>query len=384
MHWSGLADGLGRGGLAVALVWIGLGASPAAGESPACKRARVITDELAAAIGAGQIPAEAAGKLETARTLCPQLAAVWDVAFCLAKAKGDTKGVELNRKRGALSGLVRFTCEDREAAVSTMPRAPVGRVRRKRALVVGIGSFRDPRIPTLHYAAKDARDFAEALVRYAGFSPGSVKLLIDQEATRAGILEQLQALITGSHPDDLNVLYFSSHGSPRQDDKGLGGIGYLVTHDTNLDRLWLDSLEYQSFAQKVAMLPARRVVTFLDSCYSGQVRPPGAKQLAVDGGVDEKAARLFTSAEGAYLVTSSTGDQRSWESDQLGNSFFTYYLVESLKERPDATLGEWFGDFAAKVAAKVSGEKGALQNPQIFPKSPAAEIRIGVTPAQAD
>lgn len=353
-----------------------------AAEGPACKRARLITAELASAIRDGQVPLDAAGRLETAKSLCAQLAEIWDVAYCLAKAKGDKTGADSYRKRGALSGLDGFTCDAEVAPAGRSPARPdppLGPVRRKHALVVGVGSFQDSRIPTLRYAAKDARDFARALVEQSGFAPGSVRLLVDQLATRAGILGQLQEMITGTGPDDLAVLYFSSHGSPRQEAKGLGGIGYLVTYDTNLDRLWLDALEYQSLSEKVSLVPARRIVTFLDSCYSGQVQPPGAKQLFVEAGIDEKTAQQFLSGEGTFLVTSSRADQRSWESDELKNSFFTYYIIEAMKAKPLATLGETFDYFSSRVAQRVSQEKSAQQNPQIFPKSPPADLRIGVT-----
>jgi len=371
-------------GLLGLLGLLGVDSQVAAVEGPACKRARLITAELASAIELGQTPRDAAGKLETAKSLCPQLAQIWDVAYCLAKASGDSKGAEIHRRRGILSGLDSFSCDRSDPAATPRAASPLGPVRSKRALVVGIGSFKDSRIPTLRYAAKDARDFARALVENSGFSPNSVRLLVDQDATRAGILEQLQALITGSGPDDLAVLYFSSHGSPRQDTKGLGGIGYLVTYDTNLDRLWLDALEYQSFSGKIALIPARRIVTFLDSCYSGQVQPPGAKQLFVVDGMDEKTSKMFTSGEGTFLVTSSRADQRSWESEELQNSFFTYYIIEALRAKPMATLGELFGAFSSKVAARVAREKNAQQNPQMFPKSSASELRIGVVTGEAN
>ena len=85
----------------------------------------------------------------------------------------------------------------------------------KWALVVGISKFKDDKI-NLKYAAKDAKDFARFLITNQNFSEDHVLLLTDEKATRANVLGALgsQWLPRLANPNDLVVLYFSSHGSP--------------------------------------------------------------------------------------------------------------------------------------------------------------------------
>ncbi len=319
-------------------------------------------------------------QLGTARELCPTLGEIWRLSHCSALALGDAAKAELYRKRANLYGIHPLHC-----AGSDPPKPKVGPVRRKHALVVGIGTFLDSSIQPLRYTAKDAEDFARFLVEEARFSSGSVTLLTDAEATRKNILGALQQLILGSREDDLVVIYLSSHGSPYQESQGLRGVGYFVTYDTSLDNIWVDAVEYQDLAEKVALLPARRVVTFLDSCFSGQALSEGAKQLVVEGtGVDEGTARRFLSGEGTYVVTSSRADEISWESDELGNSYFTHFLIESLRGPEPPTLREAFAQLSDRVQRAVIRDKGVAQRPELQPRDAPGDLRLGVVPTIFD
>jgi uncharacterized caspase-like protein len=256
-------------------------------------------------------------------------------------------------------------------------------IREKFALIIGIGDFKDPQIPHLQFAAKDANDLAQVLQdsRYGRFRPENVILLTNAKATRANILNALQELFLKVREDDLIFIYVSSHGSQKQTDKGLMGIGYIVTHDTQLKNLWVDALDYQSFSQHAALLKARRKVVFLDTCFSGQASV-GSKGLSIEGiGVDRETAKLFLSGEGTYVITSSKDSERSFESDALRNSYFTYFLMEALKNGPEPpTVKEIFGYLAQRVPEAVAREKQSFQHPQLIPADGPGDVRIGVLP----
>lgn len=142
----------------------------------------------------------------------------------------------------------------------------------KFAIVVGIGSFSDEKISRLSFAAKDATDFRNSLVAEGkgNFSPEDVWLLVDGGATRASVLSALQSVTLRATPEDMVVIYLNSHGSPRRDEQGLQGKGYLVLYDSRLDSLWLNSISFEELSTLVATVPARRKVIFLDASYSGQ------------------------------------------------------------------------------------------------------------------
>jgi uncharacterized caspase-like protein len=155
-----------------------------------------------------------------------------------------------------------------------------------------------------------------------------------------------------------------------------------VTHDTALQNIWVDAIEYQNFAEKASLLRARRKVIFLDTCFSGQAYRPGEKALVIGGmGVDERTARMFLSGEGTFVITSSKASQQSWEGDTIANSYFTYYLIEALKRSKEPpTVREIFDYLSHKVAEAVSRDKGADQHPQMHPATGPGDVRIGVIP----
>jgi hypothetical protein len=353
-------------------------------ESAGCRQARQIVAEVVPLYTTDHPDhASLLNRLATARDLCPSLGEAWKYSACSAKALGQEARARVYADRAVLNGVSDLNCGTGAATAKPAP-ADLGPIRDKYALVVGIGTFKDPQIPRLRYTAKDARDFRDFLVDPRGgrFDPSHVELLVDEHATREAILKALQKIFLRAREQDLLVVYVSSHGSPRQGELGLQGVGYIVTYDTNLDNLFIDALEFQNFSEKISLIKARRKVTFLDTCYSGQALRPGEKNLAITAlGVSAETAKLFTSVEGSYLITSSDSTERSWESDRLQNSFFTYYLLSALRQGEEPpTLKEVFTDLARKVSAGVLTEKAARQNPQLHPATGPADLRIGAPP----
>ncbi|NJL26962.1 MAG: caspase family protein [Thermoanaerobaculia bacterium] len=360
-----------------------LGASVLSAESPGCAQARAIVEQVERLYRSPQVDhGEVLSKLETARHLCPTLGAAFKWSYCSATALGRAKEARVFKDRAIFNDVSDLSCAP--AGIAPPPRPLPGFVRAKHALIIGIGRFRDPAVPSLQFAAKDARDLAAVLTdpRYGRFDPANVTLLTDEHATRANILNALQDLFLKAAEDDLVLLYVSSHGSPRREESGLSGVGYIVTYDTALSNIWVDALDYQSFSSRAALIKARRKVAFLDTCYSGQASRPGEKALTIEAsGVGAETAKLFLSGEGTYVITSSKADERSFESEALANSYFTHHLIAALKrsEAP-ATLQEIFAALAREVPASVKRDFAMPQHPQIVPADGTADLRIGVAP----
>jgi uncharacterized caspase-like protein len=77
------------------------------------------------------------------------------------------------------------------------------------------------------------------------------------------------------------------------------------------------------------------------------------------------------------FISSSDGDQPSWESEALGHGFFTYYLMEALKQsQGQATVRSLFDFVKDEVRRAVLAEKGQLQEPRMF-SSADADFAIG-------
>lgn len=84
----------------------------------------------------------------------------------------------------------------------------------KKALIVGINDYAPIGSggPDLNGCINDARDMANTLV-ICGFAPAQVRILTNQNATRANILNYLKSLISTSVKGDSLVFYYSGHGT---------------------------------------------------------------------------------------------------------------------------------------------------------------------------
>ena len=61
------------------------------------------------------------------------------------------------------------------------------------ALIIGIDKYQN--VPTLSYAAKDAIDVKELLIKKYGFKDSNVTLILDEEATKQNILSGFNQIL---------------------------------------------------------------------------------------------------------------------------------------------------------------------------------------------
>ncbi|MEZ4545382.1 MAG: caspase family protein [Cyanobacteriota/Melainabacteria group bacterium] len=124
------------------------------------------------------------------------------------------------------------------------PRVVINKpIRDKWAVIVGISRFKNSDI-NLQYAAKDARDFYDFLIKEKNFSPIMFRFSPTKKPP------ELIYSVPGSNwlprvaePDDLVMIYFSSHGSPSDID--VGGVNYFVAHDTDPKNLFITGIAMQ-------------------------------------------------------------------------------------------------------------------------------------------
>lgn len=259
------------------------------------------------------------------------------------------------------------------------PAASKDAIRNRYALVVGISNFADPAI-NLRYAAKDAVDFAKFLTSDAHFPADNVKLLTDKDATRDNIIKQLGGGWLGRRagPDDLVVIYVSSHGSTAKDEAG--GVNFLVAHDTEPEALLSTGIPMQWLSQIIKeQVHARRVVLVMDVCHSG-ASAGGQKGLIRENQFDLTKVPI---GEGQAIICSSAPEQVSWESKTYANSVFTRKLIEGLKQNNgQADLNQAFAYLKDQVEAEVLRDRGKLQTPIFFNKNwqgPAPVLTVSTT-----
>ncbi len=210
---------------------------------------------------------------------------------------------------------------------------PTERIGNTYAVIIGIGTFQDTRIPALRYPMNDAQGLYDVLIapEYGGVSADNVKLLLNEQATSRNIKAAIgKWLKSQTRQDDTVIVFYTGHGAPE------GEETYWVTYDADIDDLYSTALDNNSISDMLARVDAKRMITFLDSCYSAATvnRTNRTRDIQV-----EIPWENFT-GEGSVVISASNGTQLSLEMEAYEHGVFTYHLLEGLTGQADGMAGE--------------------------------------------
>ena len=196
------------------------------------------------------------------------------------------------------------------------------------ALVVGVSKFKDAGVPALAWAAKDARDFADALKLQQGrlYRKVEVKLLVDEDADSGSILDGLTWLQRQVSQGDVGVVFLAGHGvtSP-------SGDYYYVPYNARIETVAGlplptrgSSVPDTEISHTLKQL-AGNALFFFDTCHSG--RASGVSFRALDY---NKLINEIAGSANAIVLASSTGSESSLESEEWQHGAFTKALLEGM------------------------------------------------------
>lgn len=251
----------------------------------------------------------------------------------------------------------------------------------KWALIVGISQFANPEY-NLKYAAKDAMDFRDFLVKEANFSADHIKSLINDQATARNIKtafgdKWLPNLVM---PGDLVVIYISTHGTPATKDKGKRN--YIVAYDTDRNELYATGVPMDEICERLKnSVNTDRVVIVMDTCYSGGAAS-GAR--GAEGADNFNASELAQAmGKGRLVLSSSSPAQRSWESKSHPNGVFTRFLLNALRQNQgNVDIRKAFESIKEQVEWEVKRDNAAEQTPQLAGEWEGADPVISIKPSK--
>jgi len=197
------------------------------------------------------------------------------------------------------------------------------------AVVIGIGKYKDDRIPKLKYTTVDAKEMYKILTdpQYGYFPENHVKLLIDEQATSSNIKSAIGTwLRRNTRKDDTVIIFFAGHGAP-EDEKT-----YWVTYNANIDDLYGTALSNDEISDMFDRIEAKKMIAFLDSCYSAATVHRTDRKRGVT--IVKDPFQKFK-GKGRVIITSSDGEEQSLEIDKFGHGVFTYHLAKALKGEAD-------------------------------------------------
>jgi len=245
-----------------------------------------------------------------------------------------------------------------------------------RALIVGINEYQY--VTPLKGSITDARRVLQLLQKLDMYRANQIRLLSDSQATRQGILDGLDWLVSGSQAGDKVLFYFSGHGAQVSDasrDESDGLDETLCPVETTLTRQGM--ITDDEVNERLKRLNGRQVLVVIDSCHSGTITK----------GNIPKGVQLKTP-----LFTKPLPETKAITNESLVNSstqgeMIVYSAVASNQVAIDTTDG---GIFTSAFLKVIEEKKGKISHKEILDvvKQASTEAcqqyqsvcRLGLTP----
>jgi WD40 repeat protein/uncharacterized caspase-like protein len=223
-----------------------------------------------------------------------------------------------------------------ETPLTVTVKAAAARPGVLRGLVVGVNKYQQIGVPDLSASVDDAKLAAEVLARVGRerpFERADVKTLLDDEATPAAILAELDRVAAAATPDDWFVLFLAGHGfALRGPPPGrIDGDGPLLPGSWLFAGYAPDKAS--GYAVPAAEVFARlkrarcRKLILLDSCHAGAVGADGGRDLRPEDKGPVVLAAAAPDEEAAEGVTEVTVGGRTVRGR---HGFFTASLANGL------------------------------------------------------
>lgn len=243
------------------------------------------------------------------------------------------------------------------------------------ALVIGVDKYVDPQISPLKGSDNDARQIADALVRYAGFPQDQVILLstsqpVERQPSRVNILRRLSNLSTTVPKDGLLLVSFAGHGMER------GGQAFLLPADAQIS-------DQISFLEETAISMSRvkswiretgvgQVVLFLDACRNDPGGRADAPNPLSNTYVNAFNFDVRNREVQAFATVYATGiGQRAYEYTEKKQGYFSWALVEGLKggaanDKGEVTLSQLVKYVQDTVPKRIAVDLGSTKQQKPF------------------
>ncbi|HUQ25103.1 MAG TPA: caspase family protein [Burkholderiales bacterium] len=272
-----------------------------------------------------------------------------------------------------------------------------------RALLIGISQYAE--LEGLKYADADVKTFSQILTEFGGYRRSDVAVVLNTEATKARIMEEINKVVRASKREPLDhfILMFAGHGMPGTIEGGRTGrvgavdtniflapsdastsassffsTGKEIGNETFINRAWL--------AKQLSEIEAKSIVIILDSCYSGteafgelffenlgysirsfEYSGPqrGVRDVAKMRNLEIREAAGPSGVKRIAYFASSREDQPSAEYDELRHGALSYCLFENIRrareelydgERRDLSVDSVYSNITALFReTKVKG-----------------------------
>ncbi|MCC6410381.1 MAG: caspase family protein [Saprospiraceae bacterium] len=196
-------------------------------------------------------------------------------------------------------------------------------------VIAAIANYKNMEAKTgdLRFTVNDAKALYKFMMtgNMGGIEAANIEMLLDEQASRQGILNALDKQFSKADKNDRVIFYFSGHG-----DKNM-----FIPYDIGPN--YAQTLYHNDIKTIFKKSEAINKILIADACFSGSVQK--TKNATP---VNETSAAVKADYEEAQvaILLSCTGDEVSAEYPTLSQGVFSFFLIEGLKGEADANLDE--------------------------------------------
>jgi hypothetical protein len=207
------------------------------------------------------------------------------------------------------------------------------------ALVIGVGNYDDKKIEPLA-GDRDATIIAKALIRYGGFPPDQVKVLVNgrknhlYRPTYSSIHYWLDYISQRTSPNDLWLIAFSGHGVHLNASSESPGGDFLLPSDVvasnNAFYLTSRALSVDNLKGYLNRSAVQQAIIFMDSCRTDE---DSSKKWNVTDTLSQKTVQSLdfekanSNLKAAAVFFATSEGQSAYEDHTNKLGFFSEYLV---------------------------------------------------------
>ena len=197
-------------------------------------------------------------------------------------------------------------------------------------VLIGIDKYKNPEL-NLTYAGLDAASISDFFTSQPAkrlFEGIHVHAILNEKATRQGIMALFEELRQRARQKDAILLYMAGHGDM------VGSEWFFIPHDVTtpedeetVKKLGISAKEITEILRAVK---AQKIFVIIDACKSGGLI---SGMGGLRGYEDRKVMKQLVRSTGTYVMSASTEKQYAAEVKELGHGVLTYAVIEGLQEK---------------------------------------------------
>jgi uncharacterized membrane-anchored protein YhcB (DUF1043 family) len=237
---------------------------------------------------------------------------------------------------------------------------------KKWLVVIGVENYED--LGTVPFSVRSSLLFKDTFHKLLGVPKNQILTAIGENATEKNILKIFSDLQRNIDRGDTIYFYYSGHGIPSQNGALLTAKDSEATSMVKGVSENSNELKLRNIYQKLQKTRAKKVVTVIDSCFSGSAENENGKEEDLLGGRGLASSFVYVKPstkdfEKLKIITAGGEKDFSNSYEIKGHRLFTYFLLKEVIDG-ERDLDEIFSETKESVVEKSTDKgEGYIQTP---------------------